>query len=83
MVLDEAVYNTTLLIKKALHIRLSDKETLLNRDEVVIVSDCWEAILSHTHAITNAASSSTDLRCRQTPLERRIRKILPKLAVEQ
>ena len=61
-VLDEAATNTTLLIKEALHIRLTDKETLLNRDEGVAISDCWAAILSHTHSITSAASSSTHQR---------------------
>ena len=39
-VLDEAANNTTLLIKEALHIRLTDTETLINRDEGVAISDC-------------------------------------------
>ena len=46
-VLDEPANNTTLLIKEALHIHLTDKETLLNRDEGVAISDCWSPILSH------------------------------------
>ena len=58
-VLDEAANNTTLLIKEALHIRLTDKETLLNRDEGVAISDCWSPILSHAHSISSAASGST------------------------
>ena len=58
-VLDEAANNTTLLIKEALHIRLTDTETLINRDDGVAISDCWTAILSHAHPMTCAASSST------------------------
>ena len=49
-------------IKEALHIRLTDIETLLNRDEGVSISDCWAAILSHTHSLTSVASSSTHQR---------------------
>ena len=58
-VLDEAANNTTLLIKEALHIRLTDTETLINRDKGVAISDCWTAILSHARPMTFAASSST------------------------
>ena len=58
-VLDEAANNTTLLIKEALHIRLTDTETLINRDEGVAISDCWTAILSHARPMTYAASSSS------------------------
>ena len=50
--LDEAANNTTLLIKEALHIRLTDAETLINRDEGVAISDCWTAILSHARPMT-------------------------------
>ena len=58
-VLDEAANNTTLLIKEALHTRLTDTETLINRDEGVAISDCWTAILSHARPMTCAVSSST------------------------
>ena len=58
-VLDKAANNTTLLIKEALHIRLTDTETLINRDEGVAISDCWTAILSHARPMTSAALSST------------------------
>ena len=61
-VLDEAANNTTLLIKEALHICLTDKETLLNRDEGVVISDCWASILSHAHSISSSATSSTHQR---------------------
>ena len=58
-VLDEAANTTILLIKEALHIRLTDTETLINRDEGVAISDCWIAILSYTHPMTSVVSSST------------------------
>ena len=58
-VLDEAANDAALLIKEALYIRLTDTETLINRDEGVAISDCWAAILSHARPMTSAASNST------------------------
>ena len=45
-VLDQAKNNTTLLIKEALHIRLTDLE-LINRDEGVTIPECWQPVLDH------------------------------------
>ena len=55
-VLDQAKNNTTLLIKEALHICLTDLE-LTNRDEGVAIPECWQPVLDHatmtspTHAM--------------------------------
>ena len=43
-VLDQAKNNTTLLIKEALHILLTDLE-LINRDEGVTIPECWQPVL--------------------------------------
>ena len=45
-VLDQAKNNTTLLIKEALYIRLTDFE-LINRDESVAILECWQLVLDH------------------------------------
>ena len=45
-VLDQAKNNTTLLIKEAVHIRLTDLE-LINRDEGVAIPECWQPVLDH------------------------------------
>ena len=45
-VLDQAKNNTTLLIKEALHIRLTDLE-LINRDKGVAIPECWQPVLDH------------------------------------
>ena len=58
-VLDKVANNTTLFIKEALHICITGSDTLMNRDEGITISKCWMAILSHTHPIMSAASSST------------------------
>ena len=50
-VLDEAENNTTPLIKEALHIRLTDTETLINRGEGIAI---WTAILSHARPMQYA-----------------------------
>ena len=53
---NQAKNNTTLLIKEALHIRLTDLE-LINRDEGVTIQECWQPVLDHvtmmssTHAM--------------------------------
>ena len=52
-VLDQAKNNTTLLIKEALHIRLTNLE-LINRDEGVAIPECWQPVLDHA-----AMTSST------------------------
>ena len=44
-VLDEVA--NTLLIKEALYICLKDTEKLINRDEGIMISDCWTTIFSH------------------------------------
>jgi len=43
--------STTLLFKDALHICIIGSDTLMNRDEGIPNSNCWMAILSHTHAM--------------------------------
>ena len=58
-VLDQAANTTTLLIKEALHIRLTDTEQLLNRDEGIAIPECWSAIWNHAQCV---ASSSTHQR---------------------
>ena len=45
-VLDQAKNNTTLLIKEALHIRLTKLE-LINRDEGIAILECWQPVLDH------------------------------------
>ena len=52
-VLDQAKNNTTLLIKEALYIRLSDTQ-LINRDEGVTISDCWRQAVSHAAVMTSS-----------------------------
>ena len=44
--LDQAKNNTTLLIKEALQIRLTDLK-LINRDEVFAIPECWQPVLDH------------------------------------
>ena len=44
--LDQAENTTTLLIKEALHIHLTDFE-LINRDEGVAIPECWQPVLDH------------------------------------
>ena len=44
--LDQAKNNTTLLIKEALHICLTDLE-LINRDEGVAIPECCHPVLDH------------------------------------
>ena len=51
--LDQAKNNTTLLIKEALHIRLTKLE-LINRDEGIAILECWQPVLDHA-----AMTSST------------------------
>jgi len=50
-VLDQAKNTTTLLIKEALHIRLTNLE-LINRDEGIDIPECWKPVLDHA-AMTN------------------------------
>ena len=56
IVLDQAKNNTTLLIKESLHIHLTNFQ-LINRDEGVIIPECWQPVLDHvtmtisTHAM--------------------------------
>ena len=45
-VLDQAKNNTTLLIKEALHICLTDLK-LINRDVGVTIPECWQPVLDH------------------------------------
>ena len=52
-VLDQAKNNTTLLIKQAVHIWLTNLE-LINRDEGVAIPECWQLVLDHA-----AMTSST------------------------
>jgi len=56
-VLDQAKNNTTLLIKEALYIRLSDTQ-LINRDEGVTISDCWRQAVSHAAAMTSSTHAT-------------------------
>jgi len=56
-VLDQAQNNTTLLIKEALYIRLSDTQ-LINRDEGVTISDCWRQAVSHAAAMTSSTHAT-------------------------
>ena len=58
-VLDQTPINNTLLIKEALHICFTDSE-LINRDEDIIIPECWQLILN---AIIIA--SSTHMMSRQ------------------
>ena len=51
---DQASNTATLLIKEALHIRLSESE-LIDRDEGVTIPDCWRPILSHVTAMASHA----------------------------
>ena len=44
--MDQAKNNTTLLIKEALHIRLTNLERI-NRDEGVAIPECWQPVLDH------------------------------------
>ena len=44
--MDQAKNNTTLLIKEALHIRLTDLE-LINRGEDVAIPEWWQPVLDH------------------------------------
>ena len=60
IVLDQAKNNTTLLIKESLHIHLTNFQ-LINRDEGVIIPECWQPVLDHvtmtvsTHATPHHA----------------------------
>ena len=56
-VLDQAKNNTTLLIKEALYIRLLDTQ-LINRDEGVTISDCWQQAVSHAAAMTSSTHAT-------------------------
>ena len=46
-VLDKVANIITLLIKEALHICLTDSDTLTNRDKGITISNCWTTILIH------------------------------------
>ena len=44
-IIDQARDNTTLLVKKALHISLAGKHMILNGDQRTAISDCWRPLL--------------------------------------
>ena len=47
-VLVEAIYNSTLLLKEAIHIHLAATDSLLNRDEGVAIPECWTSPILDT-----------------------------------
>ena len=50
--LDQAKNNTTLLIKEAVHIRLTNLE-LINRDVGVAIPECGQLVLDHTMMLSS------------------------------
>ena len=44
--LDQAKNTTTMLIKEALHIRLTNFK-LINRDKGIAIPECWQPVLDH------------------------------------
>jgi len=59
-VLDKVANIITLLIKEALHVCLTDSDTLMNRDEDITISNCWTVTLGHAQPMMRVASSSKD-----------------------
>ena len=47
-ILDHARDNTTLLIKKALHIGLAGRHSLINTDQGIAIGDIWKTFLKYT-----------------------------------